>query len=66
MIPAGKYFMMGDNRDESFDSRYWGLVERWRLEGRAAFVYYSYNGKSYRPFPWLREVRWGRIGHAIN
>jgi signal peptidase I len=66
VIPAGKYFMMGDNRDESFDSRYWGLVERWRLEGRAVFVYYSYNGKSYRPFPWLREVRWGRIGHVIH
>lgn len=60
-IPEDRYFMMGDNRDNSLDSRYWGLLEKWRLEGRVSFIYYSYNSQSYRPFPFLREIRWGRI-----
>lgn len=66
VIPAGRYFMLGDNRETSLDSRYWGLLERWRLEGRAVFTYFSYNKESYRPFPWIREVRWGRIGDRIR
>jgi len=66
VIPADHYFMLGDNREQSLDSRYWGLLERWRLEGRALFTYYSYNKGSYRPFPWIREVRWGRIGNGIR
>jgi signal peptidase I len=66
VIPEGNYFMMGDNRETSLDSRYWGLLEEWRLEGRAVFNYFSYNKESYRPFPWIREVRWGRIGGAIR
>jgi signal peptidase I len=65
-IPEGRYFMLGDNRDRSLDSRYWGLLERWRLEGRAVFTYFSYNKGSYRPFPWVREVRWDRIGDPIR
>lgn len=66
VIPDDRYFMMGDNRETSFDSRYWGLLEGWRLEGRAVFVYFSYNKDSYRPFPWIREIRWGRIAHGID
>jgi signal peptidase I len=66
VIPEDRYFMLGDNREHSLDSRYWGLLEGWRLEGRAVFTYYSYNKESYRPFPALREVRWGRIGRPIN
>jgi signal peptidase I len=66
VIPEDRYFMLGDNRDTSLDSRYWGFLEGWRLEGRAVFVYFSYNKQSLRPFPWLREIRWGRIGDRIR
>lgn len=66
VIPDDHYFMLGDNRERSLDSRYWGLLEGWRLEGRAVFTYYSYNRDSYRPFPALREVRFGRIGRRIR
>jgi signal peptidase I len=66
VIPDDRFFMLGDNREQSLDSRYWGLLERWRLEGRAVFTYYSYNKDSYRPFPAIREVRWGRIGRGIS
>ncbi len=66
VVPEDRYFMLGDNREHSLDSRYWGLLEGWRLEGRAVFTYYSYNKDSYRPFPALREVRWNRIGRGIS
>jgi signal peptidase I len=66
IIPEDRYFMLGDNREKSLDSRYWGFLEGWRLEGRAVFTYYSYNKDSYRPFPALREVRWNRIGRGIS
>lgn len=66
VVPPEHYFMLGDNRDTSLDSRYWGFLEGWRLEGRAVFVYFSYNKDSLRPFPWIKEVRWGRVGHRIR
>ncbi len=66
VIPEDHYFMLGDNRENSYDSRYWGLLEGWRLEGRAVFTYFSYNKGSPRPFPWIREIRWERIGRPIR
>jgi len=66
VIPENRYFMLGDNRDTSLDSRYWGLLEGWRLEGRAVLVYFSYNRDSIHPFPWLREIRWSRIGDLVH
>ena len=66
VIPPDNYFMLGDNRDESQDSRYWGLLEGWRLEGRAMFIYYSYERGTMTPFPWLRRIRWDRIGDRIR
>ena len=66
VIPEDRYFMLGDNRDTSLDSRYWGLLEGWRLEGRASVIYFSYNKGSFRPFPWLREIRFGRVFSRIR
>ena len=66
VIPPDHYFMLGDSRDDSQDSRYWGLLESWRLEGRASFIYYSYERGTMTPFPWIRRIRWDRIGNRIR
>jgi signal peptidase I len=54
-VPAGKYFMMGDNRDNSNDSRYWGTVERKEIVGRATAVVMSLDHEHFY------EPRWGRF-----
>lgn len=67
LIPPAHYMMLGDNRYNSKDSRYWGFVPRANIRGRPIFVYYSYDTDA--GLPWLRgltEVRWGRIGHQIK
>ena len=67
VVPAGHLFMMGDNRYDSKDSRYWGFVPRANVRGEPMFVYYSYNGDdSDRPLPAITDIRWGRIGHWIR
>ena len=54
-VPEGRYFMMGDNRDDSFDSRYWGTVERKQIVGRATAVVISLDRQKYRRPRWERS-----------
>jgi len=67
VVPPGHLFMMGDNRYDSKDSRYWGFVPIGNVRGQPMFVYYSYNGDdSDRPLPAITDIRWSRIGHWIK
>ncbi len=67
VVPAGYLFMLGDNRYDSKDGRYWGFVPRENVRGRPSFVYYSYNADdSDRPLPFLTDIRWGRLGTIIR
>lgn len=68
LIPPGHYFMMGDNRYQSKDSRYWGIVPRDNVRGRPMFVYYSYvpTDESDRALSFITDIRWSRIGHWIR
>jgi signal peptidase I len=65
VVPDSNYFLLGDNRDESLDSRFWGFLDPARVKGKAAVVYYSYERDGLKPFPWL-HVRWDRIGEFIR
>ncbi len=57
-VPEGKFFAMGDNRDESMDSRYWGVADELDVKGQATFIYWSWNSRG----SWAEAIRWDRFG----
>ena len=61
VVPPDSLFVMGDNRDDSYDSRYWGFLPRANVRGRPILVYFSYDAQSDRRLPFLTEVRWHRL-----
>jgi len=61
-IPQGQYFMMGDNRDNSEDSRYWGFLPREYVKGKALFLYISFGEGEGS----VANVRWARILRQIH
>jgi signal peptidase I len=67
VVPIGNFFVLGDNRDNSLDSRYWGFVPDSLVKGRPFVIYYSYApDSSDRSFAWLTHIRWTRLGERIR
>jgi signal peptidase I len=66
LVPPAHYMMLGDNRYNSKDSRYWGFVPRNNVRGEPIFVYYAYDPACGSGVCFLTDIRWSRIGHLIK
>src|SRR5438309_1658400 len=65
-LPGFETPRRGDNRDNSLDSRYWGFVDATAVKGRPLVVYFSYDREARDAFPWLKDIRWSRLGALIR
>jgi len=61
-VTPGHLFMMGDNRDNSMDSRYWGLLDIKKIKGKAFLIYFSWNKNG----DFFHKVRWSRTGEILR
>jgi signal peptidase I len=61
VVPPDSFFMMGDNRDLSYDGRYWGFLPRANVRGTPLVIYYSYDPGSWKVLRPLTAIRWGRL-----
>ena len=74
VVKTPQFFMMGDNRDNSADSRYWGFVSLRNIRAKAFVIYFSFENDDEafvlkNPFTWWRlpfRIRWGRLGKIIH
>ena len=66
VVPERNYFVLGDNRDNSSDSRYWGFVADSLVKGRPFVIYYSYAPDSAERLGWVTRIRWNRLGERIR
>ena len=65
-MPAGHYFMMGDNRDNSADSRYWGFLPASYVKGKALMIYWSFDPDARGVASVITSTRWSRLLHQIK
>ena len=61
LVPPENYFVLGDNRRNSQDSRYWGFVPAEAIRGKPLLIYYSYDRRTVSHLRWLTEIRWNRV-----
>lgn len=66
VIPPNQCFVLGDNRYNSWDSRFWGFLPADRIRGRPLRIYFSYDVQSGRVLPFLTAIRWSRLGKALT